>query len=126
MKQHKTAPGEFQFNPVALRKAKLYAILAFLSAKGLTVITDFKLTEFMKYITGFHHYVINNVESTQGRKLGRRLQCMFFLWSNMENTIRVVHLKVTLHNLPLLTLKVPNKNCSRQHFNFFTFTFRRK
>ena len=25
-----------------------------------------------------------------------------------------------------LTLKVPNKNCSRRHFNFLSFVFRRK
>ena len=48
-------------------------------------------------------------------------------FKDFVNTLATIKVdEVKFHNYMYLTLKAPNKNCSRRHFNFVTFICRRK
>ena len=82
----------------------LYGIVLFLN----TWLFD---TEFIKVISWFNHYFFVNIS------------CQY---KTFQYKINMVQHHTNWIQKNALTLKAPNKNCSRQHFNFFTFVFRKK
>ena len=90
--------------------------------------SDSKRKEFAHTGTNpfFGEYVYNPILKSVLSREGNKKSQFFSVVKLMKKLFGIpIHLKLLL-KLRTLALKAPNKNCSRRHFNYFTFVFRKK